>query len=842
MLHNKPFKKITVIGQTVNKECVLAVHNPKDIDYSGVYALKLKAADKLFRVDFSIAGDNEISYSDVNIGILNIVDNNSGIGTTQTAFNNNFTLKVVQNTAGLNLIVIRMLAVIMSGNFEMTITNSVPTGLDWSDYSKYIGKDYSTIVGYPFANETVKSPVKILGGINAPEVTTTAATSVTSSGMILNASLTTLGSEASVNVAFDWRLVGAGSWTRTGLVAKTTIGTWSATLSGLSSNTTYEYRAVVIGQSNPGNDAIGGVLPQLTVAINIDADSGVNITGTSGGSALNTTNVPSVTNGAVNNGTGLMTATADNCVSQTVEIAQQVGQSDFQLLKTTFALAPYQVAIDPASNTTTLVVTDPESGKFVNNSKFWLESAGVMKLVQAASVAQSTISITPPLSSLSGGRYSNTTINTGSDTFTAITSYTAASNIILVKWSSGTATTVTTSGGDYPAGVESYSIGGKFYVSCAFSGLNQVKTYEIVGNSLTLRDTVATGTTPMSLIYSLIGSDNVLTVCNQASSTISTYKWNPALNSGNGGWSQLGTAQSVGASPTRVRTWVIGGDTYLGSISNSGGTISVFKWNPELNSGSGGWATFTTTASVGSDPYDFVAYQIGADYYLSACVYTASRVTHLKWNGTTFAVFNSTTVASWNFNGLAVHSIGGNTYISCQGWSTAEVALLKWDGSSNFTYVTSTSVGGNAYNHNVVTYNGVLYLLVSCGNAGGSIPLLYVLPWDASFNSGNGGWKSAGSSVTGYKYTCTSLTILHGGAITTTPTLAYKAGQSFESSITATSGTTSYVADTLYSVSRSGNILTLIFNQRAATGRYAKSKAMVNKGDVISRYVIDLWN
>lgn len=766
MLHNRPFKKITVTGQTVNKEYILAVHNPKDIDYSGVYALKLKAAGKLFRVDFSIAGDNEISHSDVNIGILNIVDNNSGIGTTQTAFNNNFTLKVVQSAAGLNLIVIRMLTVIMGGSFEMTISNSVPTGLDWSDYGKYIGKDYSTIAGYPFANETVKSPVKILGGINAPEVTTTAATSVTSSGMILNASLTTLGSEASVYVAFDWRLVGAGSWTRTSLVAKTTIGTFSATLSGLSSNTTYEYRAVVIGQSNPGNDAIGVVLPQLTVAINIDADSGVNITGTSGGSALNTTNIPSVTNGAVNNGTGLMTATADNCVSQTVEIAQQGGQSDFQLLKTTFALAPYQMTIDPATTSSSIVVSDQYSGKLSNGAKLWLESAGVMKLVQAASVTEALTA-------------------TLGDSWTSITSSFASNKINKVHYANGIFV----------------AVGDNGKIATSIDGYNWTQRSNSFNSSTNILDVFyANG------IWMAVGGTS-------SSTSSDGITWNSLVSTGI-------TARAIGYGSGR---WVIlGGSSQMESktSTNNGSSWASIPSMPDVNLGlsiiyaNNLWVGGTNGSGVvySSDGLSWTNTGIGSggsvwqiiyesgNFY--ACVY--NKVASSA-NGTSWALNNT------NFTGdIQAISYANGTFViaGTSGALSISSNLSSWTPKIS-TFGTS-AINGITYGNN---------RLVVVGASG----------------------KSA-VSLSEYRYTCTSLTSLFGGAITTTPTLAYKAGQSFESSITATSGTSSYVADTLYSISRSGNILTLIFNQRSATGRYVRSKAAVNKGDVISRYAIDLWN
>lgn len=775
MLHNRPFKKITVTGQTVNKEYVLAVHNPKDIDYSGVYALKLKAAGKLFRVDFSIAGDNEISHSDVNIGILNIVDNNSGIGTTQTAFNNNFTLKVVQNAAGLNLIVIRMLAVIMAGNFEMTISNTVPTGLDWSDYGKYIGKDYSTIAGYPFANETVKSPVKILGGINAPEVTTTAATSVTSSGMILNANLTTLGSEASVNVAFDWRLVGAGSWTRTSLVAKTTIGTFSATLSGLASNTTYEYRAVVIGQSNPGNDAIGGVLSQLTVAINIDADSGVNITGTSGGSALNTTNVPSVTNGSVNNGTGLMTATADNCVSQTVEIAQQVGQSDFQLLKTTFALAPYQMTIDPATTSSSIVVTDPESGNITAGSKFWLESAGVMKLVQAGTVVESS-----------------------SSTFATRAS----------PFSSGATWSAT-----YDAST------GIFYL--VNGSLQKIGTSND-GKNWNLLTSTGTGLSGLNFIKS--NNNGTLIAC--STTNISRSTDNGVSFTDVGTISAGGSQQPIAFNNSN---WYVVDYQSIKKSTNDGVSFSsIYTWSGRVIHCIASGASGVLLALSGSSGFNETI--VSTD------------------NGTTWA-------SGGNIGGYATGAITSIVYSNSTFFAAGQPGLFKsTDNGATWASVSVPGATGTLISFAtdgagklIAGYlSGLGKIFISTDNGANWIQgTISINPGTLTIGNGvcvataNSSYSVASNEI---QYTCTSLTSLFGGAITTTPTLVYKAGQSFESSITATSGTTSYTADTLYSVSRSGNILTLTFNQRAATGRYARSKATVNKGDVISRYAIDLWN
>lgn len=84
-------------------------------------------------------------------------------------------------------------------------------------------------------------------GPTTPTVTTQAATSVTHNSATLNGNVTNLAEEATVARTFDYRVVGAGSWTRTtpetGIDAT---GAYTAAISSLNAEKDYEYRAVVI--------------------------------------------------------------------------------------------------------------------------------------------------------------------------------------------------------------------------------------------------------------------------------------------------------------------------------------------------------------------------------------------------------------------------------------------------------------------------------------------------------------------------------------------------------------------------------------------------------------------
>ena len=84
-------------------------------------------------------------------------------------------------------------------------------------------------------------------GITTPTVTTQAASSITDTTVTLNGNVTELGDETTVSRAFDYRVVGAGSWTRTtpdtGITAT---GAYTKGITGLTAAEDYEYRSVVI--------------------------------------------------------------------------------------------------------------------------------------------------------------------------------------------------------------------------------------------------------------------------------------------------------------------------------------------------------------------------------------------------------------------------------------------------------------------------------------------------------------------------------------------------------------------------------------------------------------------
>jgi hypothetical protein len=85
--------------------------------------------------------------------------------------------------------------------------------------------------------------------ITPPSVSTGAATGLGTSSATLNGNLTSLGSASSARVNFEWGTAAASLANQTTPVALSAPGSFLATLTGLTPNTIYYYRAKAVGAS-----------------------------------------------------------------------------------------------------------------------------------------------------------------------------------------------------------------------------------------------------------------------------------------------------------------------------------------------------------------------------------------------------------------------------------------------------------------------------------------------------------------------------------------------------------------------------------------------------------------
>ncbi|WP_226006658.1 hypothetical protein [Natrinema salinisoli] len=103
---------------------------------------------------------------------------------------------------------------------------------------------------------------------DGPLAATGPASALTESSMTLSGSLDHLGTDASIQVAFEYRERGASSWSRTDAETISSRGEFSRDVSDLSTNTEYEYRAVAV--DGDGDRVVGSTATVTTLRRDTD--------------------------------------------------------------------------------------------------------------------------------------------------------------------------------------------------------------------------------------------------------------------------------------------------------------------------------------------------------------------------------------------------------------------------------------------------------------------------------------------------------------------------------------------------------------------------------------------
>ena len=108
-------------------------------------------------------------------------------------------------------------------------------------------------------------------GIGAPTVTTGDATNITGSTFDVPVTVVAFGATntGALKIAVDYREVGALTWTRTEYVYPTDLGDETFSITGLDSDTEYEFRAIALDDLNPDTLVIGDVKTAQTLAVAI---------------------------------------------------------------------------------------------------------------------------------------------------------------------------------------------------------------------------------------------------------------------------------------------------------------------------------------------------------------------------------------------------------------------------------------------------------------------------------------------------------------------------------------------------------------------------------------------
>lgn len=406
-------KKIAVAGQVAGDEYIIAIHNPDHFNYGGIYTVSLTNGTDTYQFDLDITGSTKPIFDAVSCKVVNIMaTSGAGISDSLTDLNNAFDFAIVDGGANRNFVTMKFkVGGFLGGNFDMSITNKIPSGMHWTSLVDYLGKDYSTVAGSPFGSNTLLSPLLSLGGgvpaATAPTVTTSAATVITGTTFTINGNLGSLGSAAAVELSV-WYRTGAAAYTKAVVSASTsTLGAFSKAISGLNYSATYDFYVKAVDAGNPANSATGATLTATTLSPTLDANSFFNFTGTVNGASntkLDSTTVTSDANGSVS--AGMVTATANNNISNTIEVAQApVGDPDFAAITPIFTFNPFKLTVHVSSTAATPVFTSTVAGLLVNGSKLWRDDGVTVKEIIISSVTETTIAA------------SNTAINTDYNTY-----------------------------------------------------------------------------------------------------------------------------------------------------------------------------------------------------------------------------------------------------------------------------------------------------------------------------------------------------------------------------------------------------------------------------------------
>ncbi len=166
-----------------------------------------------------------------------------------------------------------------TGTFSQTISNlDHSTNYEFRAVAEYVDGTTQRVEGatLTFTTDT----------FTAPSVTTSAASGIGQTGATLNGNLTALGDATTVDRFFEWKEVGGPTWNTTTKNAQTVTGAFNQGISGLSSNTDYEFRAVVEYEDGGTQTLYGSTLTfktdtvQYTLSVDKVGNGSVELGGT----------------------------------------------------------------------------------------------------------------------------------------------------------------------------------------------------------------------------------------------------------------------------------------------------------------------------------------------------------------------------------------------------------------------------------------------------------------------------------------------------------------------------------------------------------------------------------
>ncbi len=593
------------------------------------------------------------------------------------------------------------------------------------------------------------------------------ATEILGTSLRANGTLDALGISTNiVQAGFEYRLTGSQTWQRSSLSDMTATGNFTAVISGLIKNTTYDLRAIGINKQHSGNIGYSEIINVTTANLNPQVDSVINITGTtdsSSNSALTTVTVPEISNGHVVAGAAI--ADADNCISQTLEISQAADKSDLIGIQTTFALNPRKLNILPETTKDSIVLSSPLAGLLSNGSSLWVDDGVTIKDVTAVNVVETKTRGTPSAASTDGlSTILYCSFTDGDNAYTVSSTQT---------WSQQgqfyyTYLYITKVGvaGTYQAISSSYLEAHIFTDAVIYeaNGVTYLAAFATKGGMLVYKWDIATKFFIRDAASDPTSTPNIASLCIANISNVnyvlaaSWFKYNAQVSYSiskytigtNGKLTLLNTSSFFGVEnyEQSLKSFNYQNDTYL--VQGLSGTTHIYKYNNTD-------ATWGLVQTITNRYYPVVTTDNDGTNYLATLVTNSAVFEIRKWDGTQFPASSaaltdtiSAPLASGSCNIVyqGAKSFGFGNYLvmgfvdinkyTCTGLSPALTGAPTWVAKAGQRFASSISITAGTTNYvtttadNIVRVDDTLIMLMKQQNLTGRYTRL-----QAAINNGD---------------------------------------------------------------------------------------------------------
>ena len=209
--------------------------------------------------------------------------------------------------------------------------------------------------------------------------------------------------------------------------------------------------------------------------------------------------------------------------------------------------------------------------------------------------------------------------------------------------------------GSTPTDLVEWSDGTDDFLTIVNDTSETISTFKLIAGTWTLQGSpVATGNNPVGIAYSNIAGLHYVTVANSVDATISTFLWSGTA------FSSVGAAVATKVNPQYVTSFTIGVNSYVAVTNRTDDTFTTYKWNGT------NFAEILTTPTIGtgSSPTIIINYVVNSIQYIAVINSAGNSFSIFSWNGSNFVSIGAAIDTQATPRNFKAYAINGNTYIS----------------------------------------------------------------------------------------------------------------------------------------------------------------------------------